>query len=243
MKLFKNLFVLALGLAIFSGCSDDDNNTDTSKVKVALKASQTGLKTGGEPVAEPVEMTEFMISLGEIEFDVSDEMEDLIPGGDSIYSDIELEGPFLIDLLSSNAETGIDLATANVPNAVYEEIEFDFEPYDMDEPVGMLGNTIVVKGTYNGTEFSIISDEELELELEYTNGFSLDGADARLFIDLNLGNLISFVKGIDFTQAVLEEDNTILISKDRNKDILEQFENTIENSFDIDEEDEEGDDD
>ncbi|MBR8537891.1 hypothetical protein KDU71_20130 [Carboxylicivirga sediminis] len=239
MKVLRNLFVLTLGLVILSSCNDDEGNANSSKVKVALKASQTVLKAGGETTAEPLSLETFQICLGEIEFDVNDDMEDMIPGGDSIYSDIELEGPFLIDLLSADVITGIDLATAHVPNAVYEEIEFDFEPYDKNEPAGMTGNTILVKGSYEGTAFTIVSDEELELELEYTNGYTLDGADSRLFIDLNLGQLKTFVAAIDFASAVAGEDGSILISKDKNKAILDQFEAAVENAFDIDEDDDE----
>lgn len=243
MKLVNNLFALALSLVVLSSCNDDDSNANTSKVKVALKTTQTALKAGGETIAEPLVLETFQISLGEIEFDINDDMEDLLPGNDTTYSDIELEGPFLVDLLSADAVTGIDLTTANIPNAVYEEIEFDFEPYDMDEPAEMKNKTILVKGTYEGTAFIIISDEELELELEYVNGYKLDGTDSRLFIDLNLGQLITFVAAIDFTSITPEADGTILISKDKNKEILEQFEKAIENSFDIEEEDEDGHDD
>ncbi len=244
MKLVNNLFALALSLIVLSSCNDDDSNSNSSKVKVALKATQTALKNGGETTVDPLVLQTFQISLGEIEFDIDDEMEDLLPEGETVYSDIELEGPFLIDLLSADAITGIDLATVNIPNAVYEEIEFDFEPYDKEEPAEMKEKTILVKGTYEGTEFTIISDEELELELEYVNGYKLDGADSRLFIDLNLGQLKTFVAAIDFTTVTPEEDGTILISKDKNNEILKQFENAIENSFDIEEEDddEEGDD-
>ncbi len=243
MKVLKNLFVLALALFILSSCNDDDSNTNSSQVKVALKTSQTPLKAAVEPAADPLVLEAFQICLGEIEFDVNDDMEDMLPGNDSVYSDVELEGPFLIDLLSADAETGIDLATADVPNAVYEEIEFDFEPYDKDEPAEMTGKTIWVKGSYEGTAFTIISDEELELELEYANGYTLDGADSRLFIDLNLAQLKTFVAAIDFTAAVAEEDGSILITKEKNEDILKQFEEAIENSFDIDEDDEDEDDD
>lgn len=245
MKVVKNLFALALGLVVLSSCNDDDNNANTSKVKVALKATptQSVVKAGGEPTADKLALTTFQISIGEIEFDINDDMVDVLPEGETVYSDIELEGPFLVDLLSTDAIAGIDLATVDVPNAVYEEIEFDFEPYTLDDNAEMKDNTILVKGTYDGKDFTIVSSEELELELEYEKGFKLDGADSRLFIDLKLGDLKTKVSALDFSSVTLEEDGTILISKDKNKELLKQFESAIENSFDIDEEDEEGEDD
>ncbi|WP_430812142.1 MULTISPECIES: hypothetical protein [unclassified Carboxylicivirga] len=244
MNLFKNLFLLALSVVVLASCNDDDNNAATSKVKVAVKTVKTsspGLKAAGESAEDPFQLEVFMMSIGEIEFDVNDDMEDVIPGGDSIYSDIDFEGPFLVDILSPDAETGIDLAAANVPNAVYEEIEFDFEPYDKEEPAAMAGNTLIASGTYDGTPFSIVSDEEVELELEFPNGYSLEGADSRLFIELYLTQLIDLVKAIDFTNVELV-DGVILINKDHNKDILDQFEEAVENCLDMEEEGDDDDD-
>ncbi|MCU4155040.1 hypothetical protein J1N10_03580 [Carboxylicivirga sp. A043] len=241
MKKVSNLFLLALSVLVLVSCNDDDNNTDMSRVKVALKTSQTALKSDAT-TTESFVLEKFNICIGEIEFDINDDMEDVLPEGTPTFSDVELEGPFLIDLLSADAITGIDLASVNVPNAIYEEIEFEFEQYDKEEPAEMTNNTIVASGTYEGTPFTIISEEKLEIELEYENGYTLDGADSRLFIDLNLGNLKTLVAAIDFSGAITEEDGSILITKDKNDNILEQFEDAIEDSFDIDEDDEEDDD-
>lgn len=241
MKVFKNLFVLALSIVVLASCENDDSSTDRSRVKLALKTTQVPLKSA--VTAEPLVLETFNICIGEIEFDIADEMEDVLPEGTPTFSDIELEGPFLIDLLSADAITGIDLASVNVPNAVYEEIEFDFEVYDKEEPAGMTGNTMVASGTYEGTPFTIISKEELEVELEYENGYTLDGADSRLFIDLNLASLKALVAAIDFSLATVEEDGSILITKEKNASILKQFEEAVENSFDVEEEDDDNDDD
>ncbi|WP_430814456.1 hypothetical protein [Carboxylicivirga sp. RSCT41] len=246
MKLIKNLIVLALSIVVFSACNNDDSSiAETSKVKVAIKTTPASLKSM-ESTTEPLLLETFNICIGEIEFDINDDMEDVLPEGSPTFSDVELEGPFLVDLLAANAETGIDLASVHVPNAVYEEIEFEFEPYDENEPAEMSGNTIVATGTNNGTPFTIISQEELEVELEYENGYKLDGADSRLFIDLNLGHLKTLVAAIDFTTATLEEDGSILITKEKNEPILKQFEEAVENSFDLEEDDDDanhGDDD
>ncbi|MCG8578331.1 MAG: hypothetical protein MI866_00340 [Bacteroidales bacterium] len=245
MKVIKNLFVLALSVFVMTACSDDESSSDDmSKVKVAIKTTPDLLKSTA--TTETFVLEAFKICIGEIEFDINDDMEDILPEGSTTYSDIELEGPFLIDLLSADAETGINLASVNVPNAVYEEIEFEFEPYDKDEPAEMTGRTIVASGTYEGKPFTIISKEELEIELEYENGYTLDGVDSRLFIDLNLGSLKTHVAAIDFSLATVEEDGSILITKEKNESILKQFEEAVENSFDVEEEDdddEEGDDD
>lgn len=240
MKLFKNVFVVALSLVVMASCKKDDINVNTSRVNVALKTSKTITKNGGTPATEAFVLNEFILCFGEIEFDINDDMEDALPGNAKTFSDIELDGPFLVDLMSTDAETGIDIGAANVPNAIYEEIEFDIEPYTLEEPAEMFDNSILAKGTYEGAAFTIVSTQELELEIEYPNGYTLDGTDSRLFIDLNLGTLKTLVEAIDFTNAVKEEDGSILINKDKNADILAAFENAVENSFEVEEE---GDDD
>lgn len=239
MNLIKKLALFTLIISVFTSCNKDDVNVNTSRVNVAFKSSQSLLKNNGT-ATEAFILNEFTLCFTEIEFDVNDDMEDELPGNTPTYSDIELEGPFLVDLMSVEAETGIDIGVANVPNAIYEEIEFDIEPYTLEEPTEMTGKSLVATGSYEGTAFTIVSSKELELEIEYPNGYTLDGSDSRLFIDMNLSTLKTLVANIDFNKAIKEEDGSILINKDKNADILMTFENAVENSFEVEEE---GDDD
>ena len=235
MNLFRNLFLVALSIGVLTGCNDDDDNSNTSRVNVALKTSTANtLKNIG--AVDLLEITDFRINISEIEFDINDDMEDAVLAGDSVYSDLDLEGPFLIDLVKEDSVSAvIQLATANVPNAIYEEIEFEFDVYSKDKNEAIYGYTMIVNGTYNTTPFAIMSDEELEIELEYANGFKLDGVDSNLYIDLNLARLKTLVAAIDFSAATPNADGTIIISKESNVAILKKFEDAVEKSFDIDE--------
>ena len=244
MKLFKNLFLVALSIGVLASCNKDDDN-NTSRVNVALKTTTTQLKNAGTPEVSPVDLTMFKLSIAEIEFDLTDDLEDQTTPEDKPYTDIELEGPFVVDLKDAKSEavvenTGIDLTSANVPNAVYEEIEFDIEPYQGTEHEDMVGKTFIVKGTFNNDNFIIEGSKELEFEIDYPKGYTLDGTTSKLFIDLQLGKLIETVVKIDFANTVREEDGTILVNKDKNTEYLEAIEKVLEDSFEVEED---GDDD
>ncbi|MCU4174224.1 hypothetical protein [Carboxylicivirga sp. N1Y90] len=238
MNLLKSVLIASVCIAIFASCSKDDTIDNKSRVEVAIKTSTA--KQLKSTATDDLVIEKFEINIAEIEFDIDDDMEDLLPAGDTLFTDVELDGPFLIDLMSSDAATGIKLAIANVPNAVYEEIEFDFDIYEEDDTKDIYGHSIFATGTYSNTPFVIISDEEWEIELEYPNGYKLDGAESKLWIDLNLDLFKQQVAAIDFTQAEIT-DGTIIISKDSNKEILNAFEKALENAFEVEEEGEDED--
>ena len=249
MRIFRNLLFLTLGLAVFASCSSDDDdkvNVEEGKstVQVVLRTTQEGdILPPNMPAAlaeddedsSPLKLDKMFINIAEIEFEVSDDMED------KGYSDKELKGPFPIDLLSKKAFEGWTLSTTNVPNGTYEEIEFEFDVYDgKDENfAGLVGNTIYASGSFNLGEmsipFTIKSDEELEIELEYENEpLVLDGDKSKVFIELNINAVLRnlLAKALpDFATAEIEEDDSIIIDKNKNKNILEKFEDALEDAF------------
>jgi len=237
MKLVKNLFLVAMGVGLLTSCNSDDD-ANTSRVKVAVKKTEAIAKSGGTTTnTVNVELKTLKLSIGEIEFDITKELEGQQTNDGSVFSDAELDGPFVVDLLDKNAETGIDLAVANIPNAKYEEIEFDIEPYIGEEHADMVGKTFIIEGTYGQKNFKIEGTEELELEVEYPNGYTLDGTDSNLFIDLQIGALKDKVTQIDLANAVPEEDGSILINKEKNTELLKQIETTLEDAFEVEDDD------
>lgn len=249
MKILRTALIAMVALATFASCSsDDDDKVDVEKgkstVQVLLKATQEGditipglpvaLAEGGENTS-PLKLEKMFINIAEIEFEVSDDMED------KGYSDIELKGPFAIDLLSEKASKGWTLATTNVPNGTYEELEFEFDVYNGDNKdfADLVGNTIYASGKFDlgimEIPFTIKSDRELELELEYENKpLVLDGDKSKVFIELNINAVLNdlLAKALpDFITAEIEEDGSIIIDKNTNKNILEKFEDALEAAF------------
>ena len=263
MKIFRTAFIAMLALATFASCSSDDDDDkvivgeDESTVQLVFKTTQEGNILPPEMPAtyaeegentSPLKLDNMFINIAEIEFEVTDEMED------KGYSDKELKGPFAIDLLSDKASEGWTLSTTNVPNGTYEELEFEFDVYEgKDEDFAKLvGNTIYASGKFDlglmEVPFTIKSDEELEIELEYENKpLVLDGDKSKVFIELNintvLSNLIeSILPIIESGDIELEEDGSIIIDKEKNTKILEKFEDALEAAFEAIEDAHEGDD-
>ena len=250
MKIFRSLLLLTLGFAVFASCSSDDEKVvpegEKSPVQVVLRSTMNNEVVPFDAEVSPLNLSELYINIAEIEFDIADEMEDILPGGDKVYTDVELKGPFPVNLLSEKAQNGWVLSTTKVPNGTYEEIEFEFDVYKgKDEKFkNLLGNTIYASGSFNvGDEvipFVIKSQEEMEVELEYEKEpLVLDGSNAKVFIDLNLNKVISeLIKNAagDFVNATFEEDDSILIDKNTNKNILKKFEDALEVAFEAIEE-------
>ena len=239
MKIFRNVLFAVLGLAVFASCSSDDDEKvipegEKSTVQVVLKSIMSNEVTTYATANEsnPLNLEQLYINIAEIEFDVAD---------DKVYSDVELEGPFPIDLLSKKALEGWTLSTTTVPNGTYEEIEFEFDVYEgnNEDFKNLSGNTIYASGSFSiGDEtipFVIKSEEEMEVELEYENTpLILDGENTKVFINLNLNKVVSeLIKNAsaDFLGATLEEDGSILIDKNTNENILEKFEDALEKAF------------
>ena len=251
MKIFRNLLFLTLGLAVFASCSSDDDDKvipegEKSPVQVVIRSIINNEVETFEAEGKPLSLEELYMNIAEIEFEVADDMEDVLPGGDKLYTDVELEGPFPINLLSEKVQSGLTLSTTKVPNGTYDEIEFELDVYKGEDEQfkNLVGNTIYASGSFdlgeNVIPFIIKSEEEMEVELEYENSpLVLDGANTKVFIDLNLNKAVSeLIKNAatDFVGATKEEDGSILIDKNTNANILEKFEEALESAFEAIEE-------
>jgi hypothetical protein len=246
MKNLRNLFALVLGLVVFMSCSKENVN------KRDMKMVQLGMKTNTTPVlkstaTDPLVLETFQINISEIELGIDDEMEDLIEEtGDTVVGPTEFYGPFLVDLLSQEALNGFILETAQIPSALYEDVEFDFDVYEASADEAIFGNSIIVKGTYNGVPFVISSTDEWEIEVEFVQPLDLSTMDKSVWIDFNLQTILAQLNTIDFANAkdgnqngIIEIDNA---NTDGNAGIIEQFIDTLEESFDVEEEDEDDED-
>ena len=96
MRIFRNVLFAVIGLAVFASCSSDDDDKvipegDKSTVQVVLRSTMSDEVVTFEANndANPLKLEQLFINIAEIEFDVAD---------DKVYSDVELKGPFPIDL-------------------------------------------------------------------------------------------------------------------------------------------------
>jgi hypothetical protein len=122
----------------------------------------------------------FKINIKEIELEFDDDHPLFATG--SMASDIELEGPFEIDLmLEGNALVNVIAENVELPAAAYKEIEFEFDASE-NSISEMFMKTILVKGTIDGTPFIFWHDDSFDVEIEFDYNVHLDEAKQAIII-------------------------------------------------------------
>jgi hypothetical protein len=207
-NLFKVLMIITLAIFMSSCNKDDKNAMATIKFEgyyQTTKSTPAKNLSSGSVVIES-----FKINIEEIEIEFDDD--DPLFATDSCVTDIELEGPFEIDLVKNGdaLETFI-VNNVELPTAAYEEIEFEFSESE-NSISDMYGKSILIKGTIDGTPFVFWTDEEFEVEIEFDELVYLDEASrAVLTVSFDLTSLFnSAAGGIDITSATDGNGNGII---------------------------------
>lgn len=259
-KLFYAFSALVLSFLLIA-C----NGSDKSKVGIAFSAKNTkAIATPSKgpmraPSAISADIESFQINIAEIEFEFDDD-DPLFNENDPFYDDdLELKGPFIIDLMRDHKEqVQVILKDVDLPYAAYEEIEFEF---DKVEKKGhpMRGYSILVEGKIGDKDFKYFTDEEFEMEVELPKGFKVkEGVDNMINVQFDIAKLFDpTLGGVDLSKAVDSNgDGVIIITNmdtkdaDKNKSIAEQIKNrlkdiidSIEDAHDFDDDDDDDDDD
>lgn len=222
----KNLFltILTAFTLLLTSCSNngDENPSGSSSVKMAAKASYTSSKSAAAKNLSTVVLSEFMVNIKEIELEIDDDFFDDDNNDDNNGSDdngwdddgyfnfdddIELKGPFELDLLNSQ----VVFADVNLPNAVYEEIEFEFEK-NQNPASPLYQKTVLLTGTIDGIAFEFWHnfEEEFEVDFEDANQDVVIDGNGTIVINFDLNAVIN---NVDFSLAVDGDgDGTIEIS-------------------------------
>lgn len=241
MKLFENVKVplLVLGLSgLFIACSNDDSIVETptqGRMSISAKASYSPF--GGKNNANRsslIELSRFSVNFKEIEL----EFEDLIDE-DSIYGsedDVELRGPFEMDLLNP---IPIPLVDITLPNGNLEEIEFEFDKSPNAES-DLFNQSMRMEGTIEGAPFVFWHDFEEEIELEFENGHSgavIIGDSNEIIINFDLSQVLNATPSVDLSTAVDGNgDGIIEISpqdQDGNNALAEVLKQAIKNQIEL----------
>ncbi len=168
--IFKPLFILALSTFVLVSCSKDDSSNSTDETASTLVGAKATFVSGR--AFSDIEVTKFLVNVEdfELEFDNDDDFGDDDDGGigGNYFSDIELEGPFVLDLSEPNLV--FPIATIDVPVGQYEELEFDITR-NKEPNNELFQRSILIEGTINGTPFVFWHnfEEDVEIEFEDTN--------------------------------------------------------------------------
>lgn len=246
----------------FIGCeqNDDLKGIDSKKVAVQFRADNGATTRSAVPgdtrlvYDDVVNVANFKINVAEIGFDFDDDFEEddkyITLFGETYSSDDELElrGPFEVDLILNGALQANMLFTGlELPNVPFDEIEFEMKKNRIENSV-LYNQTVLIDGEIEGVPFIFSSDKEFDFEIEFDQPF-VPGEDLGVAVDFHVNQLFTrSLSGIDFSVAVPDNDGVIRIYYNEEsepsslnytlgKTIWERFDKIIDCDFDEDADD------
>ncbi|WP_396144998.1 DUF4382 domain-containing protein [Flavobacterium sp.] len=225
--LLIGLFCISL---ISVSCSkDDEQNSDNLTIKA--RSSYLANRSLEQKTNSNVNLTSFKINLKEIEFEMEDSS-----SGDGFYGDdddIELKGPFELNLLNGTYE----ITSLNVPSGVYKEVEFKMAK---NRTIGsdMYNKSIEIKGTINGVPFEFWHNVEEDFEIDY------DDTNQNIVVSNNSTSIIfdfdltSALNSVDLSSATDNDGDGIIEinpnDTDGNQSLANLIKDKIKDSCDLD---------
>lgn len=229
----KSVYLLSLSTLLVCGisCSDDDNtNTDNLSIKAQASNPYSLSRNANNSV---ITVSEFKINMKEIELEIDD---DSIENENDAYVDsndeIELQGPFELDLLSAYS----NVVSVEIPEANYEEIEFEFD-VNTDSSSDMFNKTVVIEGTIDAIPFVFWHNFEEDIEVDFENeinDISITSALTEIIINFDLDIILSQVDISTATDA--DANGTIEISPedlDGNNELANELKNALKNAAEL----------
>jgi hypothetical protein len=196
------LLATFMGLVLV-GCSDSSQlvpEIDLEK-QVTVKSSATfGLDgaTGGR-LMTAVALDKFLVNAGNIELEIDET--DERSASTASQSEPEFEGPFILDLLAN--ELAVDLAGAEIPVGIYNQIEFELMP-SSDATSELNGKSVLIEGSIDGIPFVFWTDEREEFEINFSsNGGDLVVSETGfvVVINFNLDAVFGVNGSVDLSKA------------------------------------------
>jgi hypothetical protein len=239
---------------------------DKSNAQLIIKATKsTSLKSASEgmySVSKSVSagltsivLDTFFINIEDIKFEFdesnpgnkndgcSDDCND--DSDDCAYKDIKAEGPYLLNLMSPEVLNGMVLDSYSIPNAIYDEIEFNLASYHLTDNQKMTGRSVYIAGTIDGKRFRSWTniDKEVEIEFHDQSAVSLTDEKIRFYIDISLEKVKANLEAINLGSAVDGNNNGYIEighnDPDGNQALSASLIHAITGCFDLDDKDDE----
>ena len=236
-KILLMTFVGILMTGFLGSCGKEDKGN----AKVSFQAVNSGTRMKTTPVTGVV-INSFKVNIDEIEFEFYDSPNDQFPDGES-YSELELEGPFEVDLVSNgNTQLTNLVAGVQLPQATFDELEFEFERSE-NRASPLFGRSILVQGTINGVPFEYFTTmDEFAVELEFEPPVDLTVAGGvSVVVSIDLAAIFNPLQGgVNISGARDGNGNgTIeihLLDNDGNRALADRLDDAIWNAIDTIEE-------
>lgn len=250
-KKITQMIIAIFIIAFTISCSKNNSSLSpvASKGTVDLKAKVTLNKTAAKSTASAknlngLTISSFIINIKNIEFDRNEEdsstnHSDLnedsnLNHNDSIYTNVELQGPFELNL--SSGTTSIDVVNVDIPNNIFDKIQFELNK-STDPQSAIFGKSIEIKGDINGTPFIFWTDAEEEMQINFSaanTNIVVNSTTTTTTINFNLSNIFGAASTIDFSAAVDGNGDGIIEISPNNIDGNANLANTIKNLLEED---------
>lgn len=204
-------------------CDSDESPANNAQIKFAGTYNSTSSTPSGRMLND-IQITSFIVNIEEVELEFDDEDPLFAPG--NVASDVELEGPFEVQLFNNGSGLTETLANVSLPVTAYDEIEFKIRENENPNSE-MFNKSVLIKGFIGELPFVIWTQEEKEIEIEFENNENVVLTPAELsiiLVEFDLSMLFDPAKGgVDLSSA-----------QDRNGDgIIEIYEGGPDGNTDL----------
>jgi hypothetical protein len=230
-SIIKKLSILLAVGVIAVGCDLTESNVDgPSDVQVQMRVNTTpaakAMLTVNNENSNTLEIQEVKLFIEEMELEsVNDDSSDFEI--EYFIADLPLDGSPLV------------ITEKSIPAGLYDEFELEIEKPDDDDDIEVNDSdfrdetgsySLVVKGLFNGEEFTFRSTEDFELEMDLNPPLEVTETESS-----------TLVVSVDVNSWFKDSNGEYLDPKDFTN--TERINETIENSFDGFEDDDDDDDD
>jgi hypothetical protein len=246
-----SICALVIVCGLLASCSDSATKAPFTKVSLSVQAMTTkgttaiggriAMLTSARVDSSFLELTDFKISVSEIEFEF-DGNDEHFDKNDSTYDgndDNILKGPFVLDLLDNGNFVKDLVASLNVPNAKYNKVKFKLATVN-DASSPMNGKSVYITGKYNGIPFVISDTSQEEFKIDFadpSNLLTASGNQILLDIKIHLDKVFGAIDLSQFTDT--DHDGVIEIDDDNNDghhELADHITNGLEDSSNLEEE-------
>ncbi len=233
---FKPILTIVFSALVLMSCSDDESvpTNETALTTFGAKATFESGRMNNE-----LFISKFIVNVEDFELEFDDDTfgddDDGGPGG-NYYGDLELEGPFELDL--SQPDVVFPIANVDIPMGQYEELEFDITRSSNSESE-LFQRSILIEGTIQEVPFVFWHDfeEDVEVDFEDTNiDIVVESNGDSVIINFDLGFLFN-TNIIDLSNATDNNGNGVIeispTDQDGNNALAQLIKETIKDAIEL----------
>jgi Domain of unknown function (DUF4382) len=226
MKTTKYLLLALFAGSLLAGCSNKSDPAASGNVSIAISATTTNGKTSFGGRLSTDGSRDVLVNIKEIEFEFDHDDDHFKK--DSSFNDedeVELKGPFIVDLLNADQFVDQVITTVKLPNAKYEKVSFKLSP--SSENGDLKGKSILIKGKIDEVNFVFSSSAKAKFGARFVEADSsmiATGDALKVAIKFELDKVLNIANGIDLMKLKdLNKDGVISISDDPKDPDKNQF--------------------